>query len=59
MRYGTEKICFLAPKIWDILRKDLQDSESLDIFKRKSNNGFHRNALAEICKTYAPQVGFI
>ena len=35
MRYGTEKVFFLAPKIWEILPKDIKDSESLDIFKRK------------------------
>ena len=35
VRYGTETVSFLAPKIWDILPKDIKDSESLDIFKRK------------------------
>ena len=33
--YGTETVSFLAPKIWDILPKDIKDPESLDIFKRK------------------------
>ena len=32
-RYGTETVFFLAPKIWDILAKDIKDSESVDIFK--------------------------
>ena len=35
VRYGTETVSFLAPKIWDILPKDIKDSESLDIFKSK------------------------
>ena len=35
VRYGTETVSSLAPKIWDILPKDIKDSESLDIFKRK------------------------
>ena len=35
VRYATETVSFLAPKIWDILLKDLMDSESRDIFKRK------------------------
>ena len=34
-RYGTETVSFLAPKIWDILPKDIKDSQSLDIFKSK------------------------
>ena len=33
--YGTEIFYPLAPKIWDILSKDIKDSESLDIFKRR------------------------
>ena len=35
MRHGTETVSFLASKIWDILQKEIKDSESLDIFKRK------------------------
>ena len=45
VRYGTETVSFLAPTIWDILPKDIKDSESLDIFKEKSKNGFHWNAV--------------
>ena len=50
VRYGTETFSFLAPKIWEILQKDIKDSESLDIFKKKSKNGFHGNALADFVK---------
>ena len=32
VRYGTETLSFLNSKIWDILPKDIKDSESLDIF---------------------------
>ena len=35
MRYDTETVSFLAPKIWDILPKDIKNSESLDILTRK------------------------
>ena len=50
VRCGTEAISFLSPKIWDIWPKDIKDSKSLDIFKRK---------IKWLCKTYVPQVGFI
>ena len=50
VRYGTETVSFLAPKIWDILLKEIKDSESLDIFKRKIKNGFHGNAIADFIK---------
>ena len=35
VRYGTETVSFLTPKIWDILTKEIKDSESLDMLKRK------------------------
>ena len=41
---------FLAPKIWDILPKEIKDSESLDISKETSKNGLHGNALADFAK---------
>ena len=50
VRYGTETVSFLAPKIWDILLKEIKDSESLDIFKRKIKNGFHENAIVDFIK---------
>ena len=59
VRYGTETVSFLAPKIWDILPKDIIDSESLDIFKRKIKNLIPWECPCKLCKTYVPQVGFI
>ena len=35
VKYGSETVSFLDPKIWDILPKDIKNSESLDIFERK------------------------
>ena len=33
VRYGTETVSLLAPKIWDILPKDIKDYESLDFIE--------------------------
>ena len=33
--YGTESVSFLAPKIWDILPKEINNSEMLHAFKAK------------------------
>ena len=54
-RRGTETVSFLAPKIWDILPKDIKDSESLDIFKSKIKKWISlkcplRNTLADFVK---------
>ena len=59
VRYGTETVSFLAPKIWDILPKDIKDSESLDIFKRKIKKWIPWECPCRLFKTYVPQVGFI
>ena len=59
MRYGTETVSFLAPNIWDILPKDIKDSESLVIFKRKIKKWIPSECSCSFCKTYVPQVGFI
>ena len=58
IRYGTETVSFLAPKIWDILPKKMKDSESLDIFKRKTKTWIPWKCSCRLCKTYVPQAGF-
>ena len=59
LRYGTETVFYLTPKIWDILPKDIKDSEFLDIFKRKRKKGIPSECPCRLCKTYVPQVVFI
>ena len=59
VRYGTETVSFLAPNIWDILPKDIKDSESLVIFKRKIKKWIPSACSGSFCKTYVPQVGII
>ena len=59
VRYGTETVSFLAPKIWYILPKNLKDSESLDTFKRKIKKFIPLECPSRLCKTYVPQVGLI
>ena len=54
-RRGTETVSFLAPKIWDILPKDIKDSESLDIFKRKIKKWIPSECPCRLCKTYIPK----
>ena len=59
MRHGTETVSFLASKIWDILQKEIKDSESLDIFKRKIKKWIPQECLCKPCETYVQKVGFI
>ena len=59
VRYGTESVSFLAPKIWDILPKEIKDSKTLNVFKTKIKKWVPRECPCRLCKTYVPQVGFI
>ena len=59
VRHGTESVSFLAPKIWDILPKEIKDSRTLNAFKTKIKKWVPRECPCRICKTYVPQVGFI
>ena len=35
VRYGTESISSLAPKIWELLPNETKDTDNLQIFKAK------------------------
>ena len=59
VRYGTESVSFLGPKIWDILPKDIKNSATLNAFKEKIKNWVPQECPCRICKTYVSQVGFI
>ena len=59
VRYGTESISFLAPKIWEILPNEIKDSDTLQIFKAKIKEWVPVECPCRLCKVYLPQVGFI
>ena len=59
VRYGTESISFLAPKIWEILPNEIKDSATLQIFKTKIKTWVPVDCPCRLCKLYLPQVGFI
>ena len=59
MRYGTESISSLAPKIWEILPNEIKDSDTLQIFKAKTKKWVPVECPCRLCKIFLPQVGFI
>ena len=59
VRYGTESISSLAPKIWEILPNEIKDSDTLQIFKAKIKKWVPAEWPCRLCKIYLPQVGFI
>ena len=59
VRYGTESILSLAPKIWDISPNEIKDTDNLQIFKPKVKKWVPGECPCRLCKIYLPQVGFI
>ena len=53
VRYGTESVSFLAPIIWDILPKEIKNSQTLNAFKSKIKNWVPRECPFRLCKTYS------
>ena len=37
LRYGTETISFLSPKIWSLIQQNINNSSSLPCFKKTEN----------------------
>ena len=35
LRYGTETISFLSPKIWSLIPQNVKDSDTVPCFKKK------------------------
>ena len=59
VKFGTESVSFLAPKIWDILLKEIKKSETLNAFNAKIKNWVPQECPCRLCKTYVSQVGFM
>ena len=55
---GTESLRSLGPKVWNIIPKEIKESERLDIFYSKLRNGHPAIALANYVK-YVKDLGFI
>ena len=64
VRYGTETIFFLSPKIWFLIPQNIKDSfyqAFYHVSKKKERNirKWKPNCLCCLCKTSLQHVGFI
>ena len=59
VRFGTEMLRALGPKIWNIIPPDIKNSLSLAIFKRKIKKWVPVNCPCRLCLIYVEGVGFI
>ena len=59
VRYGTESISFLAPKMWEILPNEIKDSDTLQIFKAKIKKWVPVECPCRLCKTYVSSMIYL
>ena len=59
VRYDTETIYFLSPKIWSLIPQNIKGSGSLPCFKKKKIRKWKPNCPCRLCKTFLQHVGFI
>ena len=58
VKYGTETISYLAPKIWSLVPNAIKSSKSLDVFKSKIKQ-WESDRACRLCKDNLQHVGFI
>ena len=58
VKYGTETISYLAPKIWSLVPYAIKNSKSLDLFKSKIRQR-EPDCPCRLCKNYLQHVRLI
>ena len=59
VRYGLQTISYMAPKIWDLVPKEMKQVTTLKEFKAKIKIWKLENCPCRLCRTYLLQIGFI
>ena len=57
--YGMDIISYLAPKIWDLIPEEIQNSKSLGNFKMKIRLWVPDKWSCNLCKVYVQNVGYL
>ena len=58
VKYGSETISCLTPKMWSLVPEIIKISKTLNIFKNKIRK-WKLDSPCRLCKTYMQHVGFI
>ena len=58
VRYGTETISYIAPKIWSLVPETIKNCDSLKSFKQKIRK-WKPDCPCRLCKIYLQHVGFV
>ena len=57
VRYGTETISYIAPKIWSLVLETIKNCDILKSFKQKIRK-WKPDCLCRLCKVYLQLVDF-
>ena len=57
VRYGLQTISYMAPKIWDLIPKEMKQVTTLNEFKAKIKIWKLENCPFRLCRTYLQQIG--
>ena len=58
VKYGSETISNLAPKIWQLIPDEIKNTDSLNIFKRKIKLWIPPECPCKLCKPFIQHLGF-
>ena len=58
VRYGTESITSLGPKLWALLPDKIKNSSNIEEFKKNVKH-WKPDCPCRLCKTYIPNLGFL
>ena len=59
VRYGTETLSHIGPKIWDTIPSDIKNAKDLKAFIRNIKQWKTDNCPCKLCKCYVAGVGYI
>ena len=59
VRYGTDTLAHLGPKIWSIIPNGIKEEKSQNSFTKKRKQWKPVNCPCKLCKTYVGGVGYI
>ena len=59
VRYGSESLSYLGPRLWNILPDEYKMMQSVKDFKAKIRSWVPENCPCRLCKIYIQRAGFI
>ena len=59
VRYGSESLSYLGPRLWNILPDEYKKTQSIKDFKVKIKSWVAENCPCRLCKIYIQHLSFI